>query len=223
MSSRGIFFANSVILARYLGAANFGVFSTINSLVNSLVILTLFGLNITLTKFIAEFMIRDKEKVGGFILGAFLLCLIILALVCGVYFILSPKLASKLYSDPSLSGLMRISVFSLLFLTLVNLGNSIVQGFQDFKLFAKTSIYSSLLLIPVTLLFLWRWKLPGAIGALAVFFFLNSLLLAVAIWKTCKSREVCLSFSGFGPRFLSFSGSPCPCFFPGSWLRLLSG
>lgn len=197
VTTRGAFFLNSVILARHLGTADFGVFNIIYSLINSLVIFTLFGLNITLIKFISEFMIRDKEKIGGFILSAFCLCFIISLLVSGGYFALSQKLSTDLYSKPSLAELIRISALGLIFLTWVNLGNSIIQGFQEFKLFALTSIATSILVVPITLLFLVRWGLKGAITALVFLFFSNCLFLLSAIRRIFRSREITLITKGF--------------------------
>lgn len=223
-ATKGAGFLNSVILARLLGANDFGIFSTINSMVNMSVVFSIFGLNITATKLISEFTVTDKHKVGRLISVSVLSCLLISTFVCTLVFFLSEQISSKIYSHSALGPILRISAFYLFFLTLTSLGNGIVQGFQRFKTFARASVITSLVTPPIVLLFAWRWSVRGAILAWAIVFLFNSILLICALQKIRREDEISLSLGNLIREARQIFGFALPVFLmsvvvaPANWL-----
>jgi O-antigen/teichoic acid export membrane protein len=223
-ATKGAAFLNSVILARYLGANDFGIFSTVNSMVNMSLVFSIFGLNVTATKLIAEFAATDKEKAGRIMFTSIVFSLLISAFVCLLIFLLSGQISSNIYSNQGLEPILKIAVIYLFFVTLANLGNGIIQGFQDFKAYARASVITSFLTPPIVLLFAWKWSVRGAILAWAIVFFVNTVLLTFAVQRIRKKEGICLSFGRLFPEGHQVLNFALPVFLmgivvaPANWL-----
>ena len=223
-ATKGAAFLGSIILARLLGANDFGMFAIVNSMVNMLVVFSIFGLNTAATKLISEFVATNKERVGGLISSSVLLCVLIAVSTCLCIFLFSGEISIKVYSNRELEPALKISAFYLFFSTLTALGIGIVQGFQRFKVHAMVSVFSSLLVPPMVLLFAWRWQLQGAVLAWAVIFLVKSTILVFAIKSIARKAEVNLGLSRLVPQLSLMLGFALPIFLmsivvaPAHWL-----
>ena len=146
-----VFFAN-ILFSKELGPELFGIFKTIFYLFSFLPVLIEFGINVTLTKYIAEF--GEREKIG-FMVKWFLKLKILsyLILIISLFFF-TEQISSVFLNDSSLSYLVISGIFLSAF-TFFSFFEFIILGFQKFKLFAisqflilTTSSVFAILLIP---------------------------------------------------------------------------
>jgi len=146
-----VFFVN-VVFSKKLGPEQFGIFKTIFYLFAFLPILIDFGVNVSLTKYIAEF--REKRKIG-FLVKWFLKLKILSYLVLVILiFFFREQISSVFLKDPSLSYLIFPGVL-LASLTFFSVFEFIILGFQKFKFFAVSQFLNltissilAILLIP---------------------------------------------------------------------------
>lgn len=175
---------NSVILARLLGPENLGLISILSG-INALVIpLIMFGIPTALTKYFAEYNVKDKEILNSFLSTGFTMMLVLA--VCGsiIYFILSDYIGIGIYNTSIISLLIKIDSLFIIFTVLTNLGYAILNGSQRIKKMAKLQIINSAISLPILYFFAIKMSLIGAIIAgiisnLINFFLTMSILLNI--------------------------------------------
>lgn len=135
--NKGFAMLASIIVARYLGSNLFGQYGMINSTISTFATFAGLGLGVTATKFIAEYKITNKEKVGrilgltnifGFVSG------ILMTLI--VYFG-SDWLAVNQLNTIEMAPFLRISAITLLINTYNGIQRSSLSGFEKFSKLAK--------------------------------------------------------------------------------------
>ena len=134
-SSNIILFLANLYLANKLEASDFGVFKTLLYLFAFFALIADLGINFTLTKYIAQFGSKNKEKIGYMVKKLllyklfFYIILSILFLLCGVW------LTDIFFKDISLNYLILPGIL-LMFFTFFLTFEVIALGYQKFKLFA---------------------------------------------------------------------------------------
>lgn len=177
-----VFFAN-IVFSKRLGPTLFGIFRTIFYLFSFLPVLIEFGINVTLTKYIAEF--REKEKIG-FMVKRFLKLKILSYLVLIILiFFFKEQISSIFLKDPSLSYLIFPGIL-LASLTFFSVFEFIILGFQKFKFFAVSQFLNltissilAILLIPFGVFYIiLGWSFGPLLGNLfnIKFFFVKKIL-----------------------------------------------
>jgi len=177
----------SVIAARFLGGDRFGRYGIIQSTVGMLGVFAGLGLGLTATKYVAEFRVVDPQRAGRIIglgrsvavLSGGLLALALLAS--------APLLASRTLNAPGLAAELRIASV-LLFCNALN-GAQIgaLSGFEAFRSIARVNLTQGLTAIPVTVIFVFLWGLPGAVWALAVTAAVACTISQIALRGQCKA------------------------------------
>jgi len=148
-----IAFLGNFYLSTKLGPENFGIFKTVTYLFFFLPALINFGVQATLPKYIAEFKAKNKKKIGHLVLW-FLKTRLIGFLILGILiFLFRYQIAIYFFHDTALSYLILpglIYFFSLFFAILP----LIVQGYQNFKLFALVAFLAYALppMVAITLI-----------------------------------------------------------------------
>jgi O-antigen/teichoic acid export membrane protein len=132
-----------IILARYLGPKEYGVYTLVLALVGMVSGASHLGQNTALQKFLPEYCVKDPRRGGAILADTVVLVSGILALVCGVFYFSSGWIASFIYHDQSLTGVFKFSALLVLFLSLFNLVLSAVAGLQDFKSYSKAMVIRS--------------------------------------------------------------------------------
>ncbi|MBN2203305.1 MAG: oligosaccharide flippase family protein [Candidatus Aenigmarchaeota archaeon] len=130
-----IVFVVDIFISNVLGPVDFGIFRTIFYLFTFLPMLIDFGVNMTLTKYIAEFKKRNKERLGYLIryfIGIKLVSFIALIILV---ILLQNQLTLIFLKDPSL-GYLIVPGIVLTCVVFLNVFQNILLGFQEFKLFA---------------------------------------------------------------------------------------
>jgi O-antigen/teichoic acid export membrane protein len=176
-----------IVLARFLGPEQMGLYHITISTVFILSSLSLVGFGVGLVRFIPVYRTNhDLEGLSGVMrMGV---CLpLLLAMVAGVLlFVTAPVAAEKIYQDPNLAPLLKIASFFLPAWALVTSGASVLRGYQKMFHFtlsnkiclsfirsflvmvlaitgylnAETAIYSYGLAVLCTalLIFFWIWR-----------------------------------------------------------------
>jgi len=154
---------SSIFIARFLGPANLGMISIVNYLFLLLLFFTGLGIPTAAVKLISEYHQQEKSKISEFIVITFIFDLIIIIIVALLYYWGGSYIANRVYHEPKLTLLIRISSLTLLFFSINQYGNAIIQAFAEFRKLSLLTIFNSvfglLVLIPLTKL----WGLKGTV------------------------------------------------------------
>jgi len=178
-ASIAAFLAN-IFISNILDPKSFGDFKTIIYLFAFLPFLVDFGINASLTKYIAEFReerIREVRHLIKWFLGVKILSFI---LIIALAFYFKDSLALHFLKDTSLSYLIPAGIF-LLAANFFTVFNFITLGFQNFKLFslsqlvgAAASALLSIVLSPFGIFYMiLGWGMGPLIGSIPNMYFLS--------------------------------------------------
>ncbi|MBL7170079.1 MAG: oligosaccharide flippase family protein [Candidatus Aenigmarchaeota archaeon] len=137
-----IIFLVNLTLARIFSPESFGNFRTVIYLVSFFSALIDFGAGVTLTKYIAQFKVKDKEKIGYMTRWFLKLRLISYSILFLLLFILIKPIAIHFLHDESLSYLV-IFGFSLIIANFFGILPSMVMGHENFKLYLTIRLIGS--------------------------------------------------------------------------------
>lgn len=165
IASRGLTVLSYTLVARVIGAAEFGKLGIIQSTVAMFQVFATFGLGTTATKYVAEYRTADPSRAGSTIVFTRRFAALTGALGAVVLLLIAPWLAARVLAAPSLTGLLRLAS-PLLILTSVN-GCQIgaLSGFEDFKRIARINVAVGVLTVPAILYGVYEYGLAGAICA----------------------------------------------------------
>jgi len=145
-------FFQKPIMARYLGPDGLGLFSISLMIVGILELITLFGIDYALVKFVAEHK-EDKEKVYSLISSALFTILIIGIMASLSLFLLSDALAD-IFDMPLLSSLLKIYAFAFSFSVLHGIIIGCFRGLREMKYYAFIRILQASLALMFILAFI---------------------------------------------------------------------
>jgi O-antigen/teichoic acid export membrane protein len=149
----------------------FGQYNYLLALVSLFVIFGEFGLNTSTSKYVAEYRVKNKDKIGSIIFSSITIC-----------FILSLIISIINYTYV-------IYLIPLIFLVCsVNIFGGVYRGLQKFKKFAIISSLSGLIAL-ISAFFLIQTY--GIIGAILVQIFYYSIFLIILVLST---KEIRISF-----------------------------
>ena len=127
-----ILFISNILISTYLGPENFGNFKIILELSLFLPILIEFGANVTIVKYIAEMIKKDRKKVNYLIKWILKLRLISYLILLILMFVFKEQIAIYLLKDASLSSLVIPGIF-ISGLFFFEIFKSISLGLQKYK------------------------------------------------------------------------------------------
>src|SRR5437764_7007074 len=132
-----------IVLARYLGPKQYGVYALVLSAVYIVTGVSNLGQNAALQKFLPEYSLKDPSRGAAILANTVLLVSGLLAVFCAGFFLASGWIASDIYHDASLTQVFQFSALLVLTLSLFNLASSVAAGFQDFKTYSRAMIIRS--------------------------------------------------------------------------------
>ena len=167
-----------VVVSRYYGAADYGLFSLGLAVVGIIATLSLLGLPQGIVRYVSQFRAsRDREGINRVISSSLKITVpLSLVLFLLIYF-LSDFLAGSVFSKPELGSLLRILSFSIPLLVLLANFEKLVLAFQkvEYTVLAR-SLVENLLKVLLVILFLF-WGLSVEWVAMAYVFSLAIALL----------------------------------------------
>ncbi len=181
-----------VIIARYLGPRDYGVYSIVMSLVAIVTGLLSLGQNSMLHKLLPEYSVKDREMGGAILANTALLTGSVLAILSVGFLAMSGWLAGTVYRDGRLTNVFRWAVAATLALALFNLASSAVAGLQNFKIYNRGLLLRSIALIGLMWIGVQWYGLTGALAGQVLASLLGLTLVLVYGWPLAMER-----FPGF--------------------------
>ena len=132
-SGRALSVIATVLLARIIGRRSMGEFGIIQSTMSMFAVLGGFGLNLTATRFVAEFKYADAEKAGNCAAFVLLATTVTSFSAAMLMSLLAPYIASKLLNAPQLTQLIRIASLILIFNVAGGVQTGILVGLERFR------------------------------------------------------------------------------------------
>jgi len=159
---RGIEYIIRIIIGRFLGPSEFGIFNIGWSIVGIGVSLSLFGLTQGVARFIPYY--KQKKEIGkvrGTILCSLKVVFFLSLFISLVVFFLSDWISQNVFHEENLGSFLKIFIWSLPFISLVQLNSAYLRGFKaaKYKVYSE-DLFRSLLLLMLIVLF-FNLKLKG--------------------------------------------------------------
>ena len=192
----------SILMARFLGSNALGMYTIVLATLGLFATFLNFGLGLTASKVVAQYYMKDPEKVGRVISLLFLTLVVAIFFGALIYWNLLPYISNHIYKIPKLFPVLKLSLLWLIIMCVNQLFESILAGLQGFKLLMLTNSILSLLNLPLILL---AFYLGGSnvLSALVVVGTLTAILqLVLLLFVVCleaKKYGIVLSFQQLKP------------------------
>jgi len=145
-------FPLKIILARWLGASDLGLYQMVVTVLAIASLVATLGIGVALTKYVAEYK-KDKDKLSQ-IMTPGLLGPIILGLIAGISLYALSGMIAGIFDMPELAHLLKIIAFTLPVSAFVGVLVGILNGLREMKTYSFLAILSSLLSIIFIVVFL---------------------------------------------------------------------
>lgn len=177
----------SIVVARLLGPSGLGIFSILGNLQSMASLLASLGIPFALTKFVASS--KSNEEKGN-VFSASVILVLFLSFFSSLIYYFSSNYFSELYNEPILVSLISISAIIVIFNAFNEIGNSLLQGFQQITLLSKINVLKT----PITIIFfitlIYFYGLVGAVIASL----LSAILLIVIYFISLRATKNSLTF-----------------------------
>lgn len=159
----------SIIVARLLNDPEpLGMLAILLNMSAMVGTFAIFSMPIAITKFVAEYNVKDKEVMNQIISNAFTLMLFFALCFSSVYFVFSDMIALKIYNEPIIGLLIKIHVIAIISETLIGLCSGLIRGFQRIKTLSWLAIINTSIGLPIAYFLILKFGLVGAVLSLAV-------------------------------------------------------
>jgi len=197
VTARVVTLAGSIFIARVLGAIGYGRYGVIQSTMLMFTAFAGFGLGATATKYVAQYRDTDPERAGRIIVLSEVLAAIVGLMVAIVFIAAAPWLANVTLKAPELTGDLRISAITMLFLALNSAEVGALSGFEAFGTRMWTTTITAILSVGLGAAGAYVGGVRGCIAGLAIGQFLTWVVLFTALLQVARQRKVRLRFRGF--------------------------
>ena len=187
---RGLTFLSMIFVARILGPKMFGEFSLVRSTAMTFVTYSAFGMGLTATKYIAELLSSDKDRVGRIIGLSYLFTCFSSLLVASVFWFAAPLICESWIQKPHLVGLLQLGAVLLFLMTFCQSQQGVLSGFQDFRGLAFSNIISGIAMAPIYVVGTYYWGLVGAVTGTVIAAALNAFVNSVFIYRNTKHHAI---------------------------------
>ena len=187
---KGLTFVAMVLVARLLSKEAFGEFGLVKSTAKTFVTFSAFGMGLTVTKYTAELLQKDKNRVGGVIGLSYLFTLSASLLVAVVFYLVAPWLCETQLQSPHLTIAMKLGAVMLFLTTIMSTQICIMQGFQDFRGLATVSIVDGLMMVPLYVVGAWYGGVLGVMICALTVLGLNITIGSTVIYRNTKRHRI---------------------------------
>lgn len=133
VGSRVLMFIANIILARVLKQECFGQYSSVSSTVNLFVVFSGIGISSTLTRYIATSR-DDKQQLGVYIATLSRICFVFSLFLSGILLIFAEQISELSTGTVELTRYFRIVSITIFFASMASVEQSIMVGFERFKI-----------------------------------------------------------------------------------------
>lgn len=172
-----------ILLGRYLGADDLGLYRLSTTIYGLSMLFVFFGIPASIIKFSAEFQ-DQKEKLNQYISSGIISSLLISIILFIVFFSFSNQIA-HFFEMPRLNDLIKVIALIFPFAAIDGCLLGLLNGLRKMKRFAGVTIFKSSSMIAITLALIIYFKIGvlGAIIGLVSSMILSSLLLIIVTKK----------------------------------------
>ena len=186
---RGLSLVAGIIVARFLGKEIYGEYGVIKTTLIYIEIFSTFGLGYTATKFIAEYLQKDRSKVKDVCKAALRITMVTSGTMALFLFLFSKQVAVFI-DAPHLSSALKISALGII-VNAINIAQSgILSGFAEFKTIARNTSISGVVTFVLTVALTYFFDLDGAVWALVLSYGAQCLINNVSV------RKILSAYSG---------------------------
>jgi O-antigen/teichoic acid export membrane protein len=127
-------FTMGILIARFMGAEQYGLYSLADTTLSLVVAMALLGLSAGIVRYVSVFAhLRDEESLWGTLQVGMGIPLVV-GTISGVFmYIFADPLARHVFHEPRLVPLLRIVAFMILFGVLSSTAASAIQGFKRLR------------------------------------------------------------------------------------------
>lgn len=175
---KGLSLIAGIAVARFLGKELYGEYGTIKTTLTYIAIVSTFGFGYTATKYIAEYIQEQSDKVHSLVKNIYKITLVFSSVLALFLWVFASQIA-EFIDAPHLNDALRISSIVVIANALTTTQIGILSGFKSFKAIAKNNTYSGIVIFVTSIAFTYLWGFEGAVYSLLVSFvfqvFLNEL------------------------------------------------
>lgn len=181
----GLLLLSGILIARFLGKDLYGEYGLVKTTMFTIAAFSTFGLGYTSTKFVADYIISNRENVYA-ITKASLVITLVSSSFLALLLIFSASYVADYLDAPSLKLVFQVLGFIAIVRALLTTANGILAGFKEFKIIAKNNVISGGVMLVTALPLAYYFQLKGALTSLALSQVLNTLLNCLALKNICK-------------------------------------
>lgn len=185
---------SSAIIARLLGPANLGIISIFQNIYGVFESVSQSGSGSSIVKYTAEFKVTDKKELEKFLSTALISMFFISLSFALASFYLSDYISDRIYHEPAIAVLMKITAITLILSVFITISMSILQGLQKIKHVAFVTIFNSAISIPISYLLIVKFGLIGWALASVISAVINLIFNLLFIQKNLKLEGLKLKF-----------------------------
>lgn len=154
-----------IILARWLGASELGLYQMAITIYSISIMVSYFGIPSSIIKFAAEFK-DDKNNLDQFVTTS-IICTVLLGSLVGLLIFSLSSFISRIFHMPDLTDLLKILAFAFPFIATFQTSNGLLNGLRLMRRYSSMIIAQSLMMIIFTIALVFMgFGLKGAVCGL---------------------------------------------------------
>ena len=163
VTMQGSVLLSTIIVARMLGLEAFGAYSILVSTVMTIAAIAQAGSGLVATKYVADFLATDPERVGRVLKMCRVFTLGTGIATAGLVFALADLISSDVLGKPELVSQVRLIAIATLFQVSVSYQFGALQGFGAFRELSRAGVLAGLGYIIFTAIGAWLGQVTGAL------------------------------------------------------------
>lgn len=195
---------SGILIARFLGKDLYGEYGVVKTNMFYMAGFSTFGLVYSSTRYISRYIRSDSTRILGIIRNATKITFIFSSLLALVLISCASYLESFL-NIPDIAPVFRALSVIIVLKAMSSTGNGILAGLGEFKLLAKSTVTSGLVMFVLCVPLTYFWGLHGALSALTISQLLNFLMNYFYIHKISKLFPICYVKEDYVFDLLKFS------------------
>ncbi|MBV1923995.1 MAG: O-antigen translocase [Flavobacteriaceae bacterium] len=173
------------LLAELVGEAGVYKIGQLRSLTQLLTSFTSLGVFNGIVKYVSEHK-EDKEQLQKLFSTTFVFAVIGTSITGTILFFCSNLLSQYLFGSESFSYLIKLLAIIVPFIAVQRVFNGVVNGLSKYKQFAKIELLSYLISAALTILFLFKYNIDGALVSIAIAPFIQVSVMLFIFVKVLK-------------------------------------
>jgi Membrane protein involved in the export of O-antigen and teichoic acid len=185
----GLLLIAGIIIARLLGKDLYGEYGVVKSTMFYIAAFSTFGLGYTSTKYIAQYIEEQKDKLYSVVNSTFKITLFNSVLLGLLVFVFSSPLSNFL-ETPQLATPFKYLGIIIVFRAVSTSAGGLLSGFGDFKELGINNIVSGLTLLLLCVPLTYYWGLKGSLISLSLSQFIFAILNVRVLLKKQLIKEL---------------------------------